>query len=250
MYFNRDPLVVRLGKLADSGQTGVLRLPGDLGGAIYLSEGDVVFAESKRTPGPASGLARQPGRPHEADPAGSRANRGGPADAVDPEIAGSLAWRFAVREATVDAALELLSSRPRHALLQRFRESGTPTVGTVGGMSLPALLTEVNRRQEIVKQMSISLTADTAVLRNPHIDSPELQVSELQWALLIRMRDRSTPRDLAWELGHSVFGTTVEVSQLIALGLVSVVGAPSPREPGEPSGPRRDTVSFLRALIG
>ncbi|WP_433421200.1 hypothetical protein ACQP1V_09905 [Microtetraspora malaysiensis] len=251
MYFNRDPLIVRLGKLADSGQTGVLRVSGALGGAFYLSEGDVVYAESKRTPEPSKWLVQPQGHPGEADTARSQATRGGPAAAVDAETAGSLEWSFAVREATVDAALELLSGGSRNSPRHRFRELETPAVGRLNGMPFPMLLAEVTRRQEIVKQLSGSVTADTTVVRNPHIAAPGLQVSALQWALLIRTGERSTPRDLAWELEHSVFSTTVEVFRLITLRLLSVDGtsaSPMPRAADTLSDPRRDTMSFLRAV--
>ncbi len=233
MYFNRDPLIVRLGKLAESGQTGVLRVSGAVGGAFYLSEGDVLYAESKRTPEPSKWLVPPGGHPGEAD------------------AARSLAWTFAVREATVDAALELLSGGSRHSPRHRFKELESPPGDRSSGMSFAALHAEVTRRQEIVKQLSGSVTADTTVVRNPRIEAPGLQVSALQWALLIRMGDGSTPRDLAWELDHSVFGTTVEVFRLISLRLLSVAGlaaSETPRAADAPSGRRHDTMSFLRAV--
>ncbi|MEO3781975.1 hypothetical protein ABGB12_01490 [Actinocorallia sp. B10E7] len=211
MYFAREPLVARLGRLADSGQTGALRVPGDFGGTIYLDEGRIVYAESRRTPGPVRSFAR-PGTP---------------------------GWGYAVREATADAALELLSGRPRPALRQPFREGEKPEIGEVGGMSYGDLLTEVERRQDVLHQLAEHLTADTAVVRNALIDAPRVQVSELQWALLVRVGDKATPRELAWETGNSVFGTTVEVFRLLVLRLLASASGPAPR---------RDTLSFLRAV--
>jgi hypothetical protein len=249
VYFQREPLVVRLSKLADSGQTGVLRLPGEHGGAIHLSEGDVVYAESKRTPGPARWFAHLPDLPDGSAPAAAEGEAGG------------LAWSFAVREATIDAALELLSSRPRYALRQRFRESGPPVVDGAGGMPFAELLTEVGRRQELVRQMASAatpLTADTPVVRNPDLHAPRLQVSALQWALLIRVNRQATPRELAWEIGNSVFGTTLEVFRLISLGFLTAAQAPDPKSlrylsPVDPAAdpdpqPGRAMVSFLRAV--
>ncbi len=256
MYFHREPLVVRLSKLADSGQTGVLRLPGEHGGAIHLSEGDVVYAESRRTPGPGRWFAQlqPPDRPNAPAP---------PAGSVSPgDAAGNgLAWSFAVREATIDAALELLSSRPRYSLRQRFRESGPPVVDGVGAMPFTALLVEVGRRQELVKQMAMAatpLTADTQVVRNPDLHAPRLQVSALQWALLIRVNRPTTPRELAWEVGNSVFATTLEVFRLISMNFLQIARRPDPRSLRDqaPAGPEDDAphrnghemVSFLRAV--
>ena len=42
MIPNRSPVAIRLGKLAEAGRTGALRLSGDSGGVIYVSEGDIV----------------------------------------------------------------------------------------------------------------------------------------------------------------------------------------------------------------
>lgn len=260
MYLHREPLLVRLGKLAESGRTGALRLSGDCGGTIYLSEGDVVYAESKQTPGLAKQSQQAPEYPYEDEAvsqAGSvpaRMNHGSVpilAANLDPGTARSLERSFAVREATVDALLDLLVDRSRNPPRQRFRAFVTPDVSEVSGMSVAALTVEVKRRQEITRQLSTFLTADKAVVRNPILASPSLQVSGLQWALLIRMGERSTPRSLAWELGHSVFGTTIELFRLIVLGFVSVVDAahpPAATAPDERPGNWRNAVSFLRAV--
>ena len=95
-----------------------------------------------------------------------------------------------------------------------------------------ALLTEVARRQRVLGQLSVVLSTDTALARNPHIRPDTIRVSAVQWALLIRVRHGSTPHDLAWDLSRSVFGTTIEAYRLLARQLLSVAG---PR----PEGPAR-----------
>jgi hypothetical protein len=62
-----------------------------------------------------------------------------------------------------------------------------------------------------------------------------LQVSALQWALLLRVRGGATPRRLAMELRRSVFGTTLEVHRLVKLGLLRGPGGAQP-------------LSFIRAV--
>ena len=230
MSARRDPVVARLGKLADSGGTGVLRVAGDLGGAIYLNQGDVVFAESQGTPG----LARR-------FPA---------VDASQATTFSSFERTLAVREAIIDAALELLPGRPRYS---RFRATGPPGAGDRDGMTVAALLAEVTRRQAIVEQLSTLLTADTAIVRNPHISTRAVHVSAPQWAVLIRVGDQSTPRTLAFDLGRSVFSTTIEVFRLLVLRLLSVSDAPvqpaSQVADGAPDRMRL-AVSFIRAVTG
>lgn len=98
-------------------------------------------------------------------------------------------------------------------VLRCVRSAGTPGFSPAFSLPLEWLLAEVARRQQLLKQLSAALTPDTAVVRNPQMTSPSVQVSARQWALLIRVKDGTTPRDLAWELNGSVFGTTVEVSR-------------------------------------
>jgi hypothetical protein len=96
---------------------------------------------------------------------------------------------LAITEPTVDAALELLSVQSRPAKFRaKFRSSRVPDTGPASDISLDALLAEVARRQRVLGQLSATLTADTALARNPHIRPEAIRVSALQWALLIRVR--------------------------------------------------------------
>jgi Domain of unknown function (DUF4388) len=217
----------RLQKIAAARSTGMLPFSGRCDGAIYFRDGKVVYAASGRTPGPAT-LA-------EAALAG-----------LSP--LGQLTARLAVAEPSVDAALELLSSESRCA---KFRADRLPHSDLAPSIGVDDLLAEVARRQRFLKQLSAVLTSDTAVARNPHIRSEAVRVSALQWALLIRVRHGSTPRDLAWELTRSVFGTTAEVYRLLALRLLYVAGNPArARGPVPGDAPDQDlpVMSFVRAV--
>ena len=216
----------RLRKIAAAGSTGMLPFPGE--GAIYFRDGKVSYAESARTPGP----VRAGGDPR--------------AEARTPF--GTIVAFLAVAEPTLDAALELLSSAARYT---RFRPAKVPAAGPESDISLEAMLAEVGRRQRLLEQLSATLTPDTAVARNPRLRSESIRVSARQWALLIRIRHGSTPRDLAWEMKRSVFGTTIEVYRLLALRLLSVAGDQHDARvsaPGEVPGPGLAAMSFVRAV--
>jgi hypothetical protein len=121
----------------------------------------------------------------------------------------------------------------------------------VGGLVVDGLLAELSRRREMLRQMSEYVTADTVVARAAQLHSSRIQVSALQWALLIRARTPVTPRDLAFALGRSVFGTTVEVYRLMTLRLMSVAG--HPRRPLDPAAhdelePALAALSFIQAV--
>ena len=140
----------------------------------------------------------------------------------------------------------MLSVQSRPAKFRaKFRPSRVPDTGPASDISLDALLAEVARRQRVLGQLSVVLTADTALARSPHIRPDAIGVSALQWALLIRVRHGSTPRDLAWDLSRSVFGTTVEAYRLLARQLLSVAG-PRPDSAGE--APGLAAMSFVRAV--
>jgi hypothetical protein len=203
-----SPVALRLGKLAEAARTGSLDLSGDSGGAIYLSAGDIVAADSERTPSLA---------------ARTRA-----------EQAGSLAWTWLATEATIDAAMDLMSVRPQHVRFTEPGEETGPGIAAIPGMPLTTLMAEVTRRHRLLEQIAAVLTPDAAVTRNLRLRSRAVHVCDSQWAILMRLGQPVTPRDVALELGQSVFGTTIEVYRMVIMDLVSVAGAPA--RPAEPDG--------------
>jgi hypothetical protein len=200
-------IATRLSRLAAIGSTGALPVSGYSSGAIYLLDGRVVGAESSRTPR-AAGAARAVG------PAGP----GGPAGPAGADLSRVVM----IAESAVDAALDLLSSR---STCSRFRPAKTPPDSKTISVSVADLLTEVTRRRRLLEQMS-GITADLALVRIPELRADRVQLTAAEWALLIRVRPRSTPRELAWTLRRSVFGTTVDVHRLILLGLLRSADRP------------------------
>jgi hypothetical protein len=224
-------VAARLRKLAAAGSTGTLPFSGAGAGAIYFRDGAVVLAKSTRTPSPsAAGDGAAAGEPAAPGAAGTPFTR--------------LVTALAVAEPTVDATVELVSSESRFT---KFRSAKAPVSATGPGIDVEDLLTELARRQHILHQLAPVVTADTVVARNPYLSAPDISVLAPQWALLIRVRDGSTPRALAWELGRSVFGTTLEVYRLLALRLLSSAAHRTHHHGQEPRyGPA--TMSFVRAV--
>ena len=221
MIPNRSPVAIRLGKLAEAGRTGSLHLSGDSGGVIYVSEGDIVSADSRRTPGLA--------------------------DRIGTDEVGSLERSWMATEATIDAAMELMSVRPRHV---RFTEpEEEPDLPGIPGMPLTALMAEVTRRHNLLEQITAVLTPDTAVARNLRLRSRAVHVSDGQWAILLQLGQPVTPRALALGLGQSVFGMTIEVYRMVIMDLVSVVDTSArTADPAGEASRGRSTLSFIRAL--
>jgi hypothetical protein len=280
-------IAARLRRLAAEGSTGMLPMSGPGDSAIFFRDGQVVYAESSRTPMPPErtvGLAalgllhgdaresagrqadgergergdgrradgRHAGRPETTgQTAGQRAAGQTAGQTAGPGATGQTAGQLpsqtadrpastgelvrvpsvsllarvlAVTEPTIDAATELVSSDYRFA---KFRHGDRPPVDHVRPIPVETLLTEVDRRRAVLRQLMAVVTPDTVVIRQPSLDAPSAQVSRTQWALLARAGGGTTPRGLALQLGQSVFGTTIEAYRLIVLGLLAVSG----REP-------------------
>jgi hypothetical protein len=199
---SKSPVALRLGKLAEAGRTGSLDLSGDSGGVIYVSAGAIVAADSHRTPGLTARTRK--------------------------EEAGSFEWTWLATEATIDAAMDLMSVRPLHV---QFTEPGDrgdtgPGIPAIPGLALTTLMGEVTRRHRLLEQIAAVLTPDVEVARNPRLRPGAVHVSDSQWTILMQLAQPGTPRDLALELGQSVFGMTIEVYRMVVMGLVSVADAP------------------------
>jgi hypothetical protein len=223
MIPNRSPVAIRLGKLAEAGRTGSLHLSGDSGGVIYVSEGAIVAADSRRTPSLA--------------------------DRIGTEKTGSFGRRWLATEAIIDAAMELMSARPRHVRFREPEEEAGPDLPGGPGMPLTALMAEVTRRHNLLEQIAAVLTPDTAVARNLRLRTRAVHVSDGQWAILLQLGQPVTPRALALGLGQSVFGMTIEVYRMVVMDLMSVVDAAArPADLAGEASRGRSTLSFIRAL--
>jgi Domain of unknown function (DUF4388) len=213
----------RLRKLAAAESTGMLPMSGHGDGAIFFRGGRVVYAESTRTPTSTSNGA----------------------ELVAAPSYDRLAGMLALTEPTVDAITELLSSESRYA---KFRPSHYPPAGQMSPLSIETVLAEVERRHHVLRQLAPVVTADSPVVRFTPRDPPSFQVSASQWALLVRTGDGSTPRTLALALGRSVFGTTIEVYRLLALGMLVVPGHDAVITSGQRARRPADIMSFVRAV--
>jgi hypothetical protein len=245
-------IAARLRKLAGEASTGMLPMSGHGDGAIFFRGGHVVYARSSRTPLSsllASGLlASGEAAPASAPtPPEARKEHASTGELVPARSVSRLAGMLALTEPTIDAVTELLSSESRYA---KFRVGDDPPVAHVRAIPVDTLLTEVQRRREVLRQLTAVITPDTRIVLEPSLGSPAAQVSAAQWALLVHVGDGTTARNLAMAAGSSVFSTTVEVYRLLALGLLTVPGRPP--EPGDETGTGwpSTVMSFMSAVPG
>lgn len=223
---SKSPVALRLAKLAEAARTGSLDLSGDSGGVIYVSAGDIVAADSHRTPGLAARTRK--------------------------EEAGSFEWTWLATEATIDATMDLMSVRPLHVQFTEPGEDTGPGIPAIPGLALTTLMDEVTRRHRLLEQIAAVLTPDVEVARNPRLRPGAVHVSDSQWTILMQLAQPGTARDLALELGQSVFGMTIEVYRMVVMGLVSVADAPGGNAPGGDAaggaGRIWPALSYIRAV--
>jgi hypothetical protein len=246
----------RLLELAAERATGALYLNGRWGGTIFLTQGRIGYVESALTPGLETLLLR----PTYTDDSRwaelvARVRRGEKETTV--AAAGHLLRNRSVssieaevlrRTATADAALLVLGAavpEPERTR-SRFRPGEKHWCETTTTLPVAEVLAEVRRRKAVLARMTLGIRPDRAIRRVPRLPIERIRLTATQWNIARSADGSNTPLDIAWLLGHGVFGTTMAVHQLARLGILTA----DPDLPdSHPLGlvPARHVMSFLRA---
>jgi hypothetical protein len=220
-----------LAQVAEAGQTGALVVGGHPGGAVYVFEGRVVYAESPAAPGVGELLTssgRLAGRTWQ--------------NALDQGTSTALVGRLLVEQghltqgelelcvlgATYDAAYFALSAESAPV---DFLAGAMHWLGAVVHIDPAAVNREVRRRSrlldEIFPDARIDTIAVTPVARPPR---ERITLTAPQWELLVHADGQRTPADLALLLGKAGYATIQELRRLAAMGLLELpeVRAESP----------------------
>ncbi|KUL42437.1 DUF4388 domain-containing protein [Actinoplanes awajinensis] len=212
-----------LAQIADERQTGALVVGGHPGGAVYVFEGRVIYAESPAAPGVGELLTssgRLAGRTWQnALDLGTSTARVGRLLVEQGHLTqGEL--ELCVLGATYDAAYFVLAAATGPV---EFLPSATHWLGPVVHIDTAAVLREVRRRVKLLDDIIPNARIDTApvtpVARPPR---ERVTVTALQWELLIHADGQRTPADLALLLGRAGYATIQELRRLAALGLIEL----------------------------
>ncbi|WP_436522603.1 DUF4388 domain-containing protein [Actinoplanes sp. HUAS TT8] len=221
-----------LSQIAGERQTGALVVGGHPGGAVYVFEGRVIYAESPAAPGVGELLTssgRLAGRTWQnALDLGTSTARVGRLLVEQGHLTqGEL--ELCVLGATYDAAYFALATAS--ASLD-FLPAATHWLGPVVHIDTVAVLREVRRRvtllDDIFPNPRIDTHPVTPVARPPR---ERVTVTALQWELLIHADGQRTPADLALLLGRAGYATIQELRRLAALGLIELPEVRSPEGP-------------------
>ncbi|MFF3560649.1 MarR family transcriptional regulator [Streptomyces sp. NPDC002574] len=227
-----DLLGRALARCRDERASGVLRVQGSPGGAFHLLDGAVVAVESPGSPGVGTLLLRS-GRIDEAE---WGAAHDAAATGAWPGVAFAGAGRLGNAEfqvihmmAAQDAVFAVLAGRLENCVLDPARPDDpvpalAPAVGR--GVEPEELLVEAGRRIAALASLPrpVSPDRDRVVALVGPGDEETLPATRRD--ILECANGRRSPRDIAFHLGRGVYTVTVEISRMLAEGLVETVSAP------------------------
>jgi hypothetical protein len=219
---NASPAAL-LTQAADEGRTGTLMVGGQPGGAVYLIEGRIIYAESPSAPGVGELLTssgRLAGRTWQnALDLGTSTARVGKLLVEQGHLTqGEL--ELCVLGAIYDAAYFALA--PSSAPVE-FIAGATHWLGTVVQIDPAAVTKEVSRRVGLLADIFPDPRVDTAaVIPASRPPRERVTLTALQWELLINADGQRTPADLALLLGRAGYATIQELRRMAAMGLLEL----------------------------
>ncbi|WP_127504998.1 DUF4388 domain-containing protein [Actinoplanes solisilvae] len=212
-----------LTQVAGERQTGVLVVGGHPGGAVYVLEGRVIYAESPAAPGVGELLTasgRLAGRTWQnALDLGTSTARVGRLLVEQGHLTqGEL--ELCVLGAIYDAAYFVLS--PASAPVD-FLIGATHWLGPIVHVDPAALRREVTRRIRLLDEIFPDARVDTAaVAAVPRPPRERITLTAPQWELLVNADGQRTPADLALLLGRAGYATIQELRRMAAMGLLEL----------------------------
>ncbi|MEU3920114.1 MarR family transcriptional regulator [Streptomyces sp. NPDC029004] len=239
-------LSLALAQCRAAGSTMVLRVCGRPGGVFHLRQGSVVAVESPGAPGIETLLLRS-GRISEADwaelvPAG-RESRRPVAELATRGHIGAAELQVVSAMALQDAVFAVLAGDMGDCLADP--DSG-PLVPVGPGEDPLRLFDDAVRKLAALAAMPHAVLPDRErVVVRRGVDGPAEDLAPHRKEILYLADGRRTPRDIAFMIGRGVYHVTVEISRMLAEGLLERVArsagtgvprvwatqAPMPRRP-------------------
>ncbi|WP_250036034.1 DUF4388 domain-containing protein [Paractinoplanes maris] len=212
-----------LTQVAGERASGVLVVGGHPGGAVFVLEGRVIYAESPAAPGvgellTASGRLAARTWQNALDLGTSTARVGRLLVEQGHLTQGEL--ELCVLGAIYDAAYFALS--PASAPVE-FLAGATHWLGPVVHVDPAAVDREVNRRVRLLDEIFPDARVDTSpVAPVPRPPRERVTLTAPQWELLVNADGQRTPADLALLLGRAGYATIQELRRMAAMGLIEL----------------------------
>ena len=215
-----SPLRDALEPWCGAGSTGVLRVLDPPCGAVYLTDGNITYAESA----PACGLdrlltasGRVPAETWRSAVAEGRPSRRVGETLVKQGVMTPVELETEVLAAIYGAGLFLLDAGAD----AHFEIGVEHMVGPVVALDLYAAFSELYRRRRILAEtFEDSSVDDHAVVPIRRLPGHNVALTSLQWEIVAHADRRRSPVELARSLGRDTYATLLAARRLARAGLV------------------------------
>lgn len=236
--------------------TGALHVSGHPGGVFYLDRGMIAAVDSPGAPDVSTLLLRS-GRITEEEWAD--AAKAGVADGrigtelVSRELVGPVELQVMCQMAALDGAFAISVGRIDDCRL--IPDAARHWLPAQHGLERESLLRETERRLSACARGSISIAPYQDRLSPlPYaLDRLDDLPDEEHRQILRRVNGRHTARDIAFMLGRSVYAVTVQVSRMLADGLIEITTHPAVTDLDEDTEPivlrPRSAVTIERPVV-
>ncbi|HEY2262630.1 MAG TPA: hypothetical protein VGI96_08400 [Streptosporangiaceae bacterium] len=220
------PLREALTVCAAAGMSGILRVTGNPGGAIHITDGLVAAVETPGAPGPEALLLRSH-RVSESgwDEAFAAAAASGAlmgAELARRELIGAGELEWLLLTALADGMFALASGT-----VEEYRAEPGPVEFVLPlrpGAEPDSLLTETTRRIRVLATMPARNGRDRIVAATGAVQ-PGARLGDGQDEILALADGRRTARDIAFALGRGVYATMLQLSRMQRTGLLVAVSS-------------------------
>lgn len=210
--------------LARDGASGALQVDGDPGGAVYLDEGRLVFAEAAGVPDVGARLIGT--RRLSPEQWTTLRNRDRPPDGLGPLLVergliGRDEMLAVLRSASLDAITALtvpMTTRSSVARL-RFTARERPWIGAMLALEIDSVRAEMARRADLLARAAVPLDA---LVAGADLRRPFAVLRREQWAVAGRIDGVTPLRELAWRNGLALYETVESVGGLLRAGLCTL----------------------------
>lgn len=199
--------------------TGVVRVAGSPGGLFHLRKGVVVAVDSPGAPG-AEALLLRSGRVSEDDwTAALRATAVRDADLSGLGAVGLAGLRVVAEMAARDGAFAIVAGEVDGHVVETGQGAD---VLVPGGIAPADLLDETIRRLDALAALPFPLSP----YRERVVPAPDAPASlpVTQREIVAAANGRRTARDIAFAVGRGVYPVTVEISRMLAAGVLRIAG--------------------------
>jgi hypothetical protein len=232
--------------------SGLLRVTGEPGGAVYLEDGRITAISTPGAPDPEVILLRS-GRVPEAGwsavYAAAASDGRMAAELVKRDLVGAGELEAVLRTALADALFALLAGRVEEC---RLEQAVTPALLPLEPAAAAEwLLAEAARRLDVLAGLASPVSHDRDRLAAVQgAWTPRVGPGDGQAEILALANGRRTARDMAFVLGRGVYAVTLQLSRMRDAGLLvigstrtaglrAVIAEPAPPSPAgsaEPAG--------------